>query len=101
MEEKSMSRIDIICCTAAALTDDDFSAMEQRIADQREYDNPILASVTKWQHDLADFNERVLQKVRELKAAIDSGNAIVEPTQDMPKILKVFESEETNNGTDV
>lgn len=101
MDYKNMNRINIICCTTAALTEDDYKEVEQMIADQREYDNPHLGAVTQWQHELADFNEKVLQKIRELKAAIDSGNAIVEPTQDMPQILKVFESEETNDGTDV
>lgn len=76
-----MNKIDLLCCTVSEMTDHDFDEMEQLIKDQHEWNIPLLPKTTAWQHELAEFNARVLQKVRELKAVIAEGDSIVQPEE--------------------
>ena len=85
-----MNKIDVLCCQALQITDQDISDMRNVITDQREFFRPLMPATTEWQHQLADFNESVLNKVIELKALIESGASIVEPTEK----IKLFEDED-------
>ena len=76
-----MNKIDVLCSDVLALTDEDFREIEQVIEDQRNWNIPLLPKTTEWQHQLADYNERVLQKIRELKAIIAEGESIVQPEE--------------------
>jgi len=76
-----MNKIDLLCCTVSKMTDKDFEEMEELIKDQREWNIPLLPKTTAWQHELAEFNARVLLKVRELKELIAEGDSIVQPVE--------------------
>lgn len=88
--DDNMNKIDVLCCQALQITDQDISDMRDIITDQREFFRPLMPATTEWQHQLADFNESVLNKVIELKALIESGASIVEPTEK----IKLFEDED-------
>ena len=81
MDAPCINKIDVLCCTVSSITEEDFQEIEQSIRDQRDFAVPLLAKTTEWQHQLADFNERVLKKVRELKDVIAEGDAIVQPKE--------------------
>ena len=83
IDRENMNKIDVLCLDVASITDDDFKEIEQSIQDQREFNIPLLPKTTEWQHQLADFNERVLLKVRELKALLAEGDEIVQPEENI------------------
>ena len=85
-----MNKIDVLCCQALQITDQDIKDMRDIIEDQRDFMIPLMPATTEWQHQLADYNERVLEKVLELKALIVSGESIVQPKE----TIKLFEDEE-------
>lgn len=90
LPESFLNKIDVLCCHALQITDQNIEDMREVIKDQREFMMPLMPATTEWQHKLADFNERVLEKVLELKALIESGASIVEPKE----TIKLFEDEE-------
>lgn len=93
MGEKEMGRVNLICCTAAALTEEDFKEIEQIIEDQLAYNMPLQPTTTDWQHKLGEYNKRVLDKVRELKDLIAEGDSIVQPEEK----IKIFDEGEEQN----
>ena len=90
MPVENLNKIDLLCSMALKVSDDDIQRMREIINDQREFIRPLMPATTEWQHQLADFNERVLNKVIELKELIASGESIVEPKEK----IKLFEDDE-------
>jgi len=90
MPVENLNKIDLLCSMALKVSDDDIQRMREIINDQREFIRPLMPATTEWQHQLADFNERVLDKVIELKELIASGESIVEPEEK----IKLFEDDD-------
>ena len=90
MPVEKLNKIDRLCSMALEVSDDDIQRMREIINDQREFIRPLMPATTEWQHQLADFNERVLNKVIELKELITSGESIVEPEEK----IKLFEDDD-------
>lgn len=78
-----MNHIDTICCAALKITNEEIEEICRVIEDQRSYNNPLMPATTAWQHRLADYNEAVLTKVKELKDLIDSGKDISCPKENV------------------
>lgn len=68
--------INEVCMAVLALADTDFEEMEAVIKDQQEYNHPLKMATTLRQGELAEHNRRVLDKVKELKAVLESGKEL-------------------------
>ena len=73
-------KINDICMNVLKLTDDDFKEVENAILSQKIYSHPLKNATVRWQHDLAEHNQRVLDAVRNLKIVIEQGKDIKEPS---------------------
>ena len=73
-------KINDICMSVLKLTDDDFKEVENAILSQKSYSHPLKNATVRWQHDLAEHNQRVLDAVRNLKIVIEQGKDIKEPS---------------------
>lgn len=69
-------KINDICMSVLKLTDDDFKEVENAILSQKSYSHPFKNATARWQHDLAEHNQRVLDAVRNLKSVIEQGKDI-------------------------
>lgn len=71
-----MKKIEEIAMLVMELTEDDFKEAESIITDQKNYINPLKMGTVNWQHALGEHNERIVAKIKELKAEIESGKDI-------------------------
>ena len=74
-------KINDICVSVLNLTDDDFKEVENAITSQKSYSHPLKNATVRWQHDLAQHNQKVLDAVRNLKSVLEQGKDIKEPSQ--------------------
>lgn len=65
-----------ICMDVLKVTDDDIEELKEIAREQREYFNPLKMATQKWQHDLAEHNEKVIEKLEELRETIRQGEGI-------------------------
>ena len=62
-----------VCKDVLKIKDEEVEEMREVIKGQKEYSHPFKNATAKWQHELGEHNEKVLNKVLELKALIESG----------------------------
>lgn len=62
-----------VCEDVLKIKDEEVEEMREVIRGQKEYFHPLKYATAQWQHDLGEHNEKVLNKVLELKALIESG----------------------------
>lgn len=62
-----------VCTDVLKIKDAEIEEMREVIRGQKEYFHPFKNATAQWQHDLGEYNEKVLEKVLELKALIESG----------------------------
>ena len=79
-------KINDICLSVLKLTDDDFKEVETAILSQKSYSHPLKNATVKWQHDLAEHNQRVLDAVRNLKNVIEQGKDIKKPSEALRRV---------------
>ena len=77
--EKPAGRINAICEEILALDEKDFGEVEVVIHHQKNYCSPLKYATQAWQHELAEYNEKVLTKIKELQELIKSGAEIKAP----------------------
>jgi len=74
-----INKIDRVCKSVLAITEQDFSEAEQIAADQKAYTHPFKNATAKWQNDLGNHNEKVLAALKELQRVIREGEHITRP----------------------
>lgn len=74
------NRIMKIALEIMEIQDEDISEIEDIIEQQKTYDNPLRMATTAQQNQLAIHNQRVLDKILELRDIIAEGDNI--PTLD-------------------
>lgn len=70
------NRILTVCAEILEITDEEVEEMREIIRAQKEYSHPFKCATVGWQHELGEHNEKVLNKLLELKALIESGETI-------------------------
>lgn len=65
-----------ICKDVLKITDEEVSEVREIAKGQLEYNHPLKMATTGTQHALGEYNNKVLDKLLELKAVIEEGATI-------------------------
>jgi hypothetical protein len=68
-----VEKIEKIAILVNELTEDDFKEATDIAEEQKNYIHPLKMATAKWQHELGEYNIKVINKLRELKTLIESG----------------------------
>lgn len=75
-ERNPIREINKVCKAALKLQESDFTAMEEIITQQSEYNSPLKMATNIRQSKLSEHNRRVVDKLKELREVIISGSGI-------------------------
>ena len=75
-ERNGINEINKACKSVIKLTDEDFMAVEEVIKGQLEYTHPFKMATAKSQHDLGEYNTRVVKALKNLRSVILRGAEI-------------------------
>lgn len=79
-------KINDICMSVLNLTDDDFKEVENAVLRQKSYSHPLKNATVRWQHDLAEHNQKVLDIIRSLKSVLEQGKDIKKPCESLRRV---------------
>lgn len=65
-----------ICEEVLTVSEDEIKELRDIAAGQKEYMQPLKMATTRRQHELGEHNDKVLDKLLELKEVIESGSDI-------------------------
>ena len=68
-----------ICKNVLKITDEEVSELREIAKQQQEYCHPLKMATTAWQNELGKYNDKVLDKILELKAVLEQGSSIQAP----------------------
>ena len=68
-----MEKIKKIAILINKLTEADFKEAIDIAEGQKNYVHPFKMATAKWQHELGEYNLKVINKLHELKTLIESG----------------------------
>lgn len=74
-----IKKIDSVCKSVLAISEKDFREAEETATQQQAYTHPFKHATAKWQHDLGEYNAKVLVALRELQRVIREGENIKPP----------------------
>lgn len=74
-----IEKIEAVCKSVLEISKEDFEEMKQVVEEQKTYTHPLKMATAKWQHELGEYNEKVLNKLEELQAVLKSGANIQKP----------------------
>ena len=69
------NRIYKICEDAIKVTDEEIKEIQDVYTQQLQYMSPLKMATTRKQHELGEYNKKVLEKIIELKNLLKSGVA--------------------------
>ncbi len=75
------NRILKICEDVLKIKDNEIEEMRRVIETQLTYNHPLKMATVGWQRSLGEHNNKVLNKLLELKAAIEEGALIDAPSE--------------------
>ena len=75
------NRIFDVCETILDLTDEEITELRDIAEGQKHYLNPLRMATSHWQHELGEFNEKVLNAIIDLKALLETGADIKDPRE--------------------
>ena len=67
------NKIFTICDLVRNITDEEIQECRAIANEQINWTHPFKHAFAKWQHDLGEYNHRVIDAVINLKSVIDSG----------------------------
>lgn len=70
-----------ICRNVLKITDEEIAECREIARGQQEYFSPLRMATTSWQHELGEHNNKVLDKLLELKEILEQGADISSPQE--------------------
>lgn len=75
----AIERIEEACKCILAIKEEDFREMIEIAEGQKNYAHPLKMATAKWQHDLGEYNEKVVKQLIELQETLKGGANIRKP----------------------
>ena len=75
-ERDGVKEIEKICKNILKLQDEDFVLIDEIVQDQCNYSHPLKMATVRQQHDLGEYNDRVMVALKNLQEVLKSGATI-------------------------
>lgn len=72
----NIENIQNVCRQVLEISDNEFYSAIEIAEEQKEYFNPLKCATTDTQHKLGEYNDKVINKLLELKELLESGDDI-------------------------
>lgn len=68
-----------ICEDVLTITDDEIKELTEIAKGQKRYNNPLRMATSRWQQELGEHNDKVLDAIIALKKELEAGAKIEKP----------------------